>query len=164
MNRLLADLLNQWNALASRTRRLIVAGTIMVAALLLYAAAWLPLQRDLAQLRARVPLEAEQLNWMRAQAPAVKAMRAKFTASAGAPIPGIEQSALTHGVRSYITKLEAEGGTGARVTFEAVPFNTLVTWMSEVQAAQGLVVEEATINVHASPGAVNAQLRFRTGT
>jgi general secretion pathway protein M len=160
---MITELKNRWNALPLRTRRLILAGTVAIAATLLYAVAWLPLERDLVRLRTGVPLEAEQLNWMRVQAPVAKAMRAKTTGTAGAPIPGIEQSALTHGMRSYITRLEAEGSAGARVTLEAVPFNALIAWISELQAAQGLIVEETTINAHATPGVVNAQLRFRSG-
>lgn len=160
---MIADLTRRWNDLPSPRRRLIVAGAIVLATTLLYALAWLPLQRDLARLRAGVPLETEHLDWMRSQAPAVQAMRAKMSGAGGAPIPGVEQAALTHGVRSYVTRLEAEGSAGARVTFEAVPFNALVVWISELQARQGLIVEEATINAHATAGLVNAQLRFRSG-
>jgi general secretion pathway protein M len=160
---MMADLNNRWNALPLQTRRLIVAGTVVIAVTLLYVIAWLPLQKDLVRLRTSVPLEAEQLNWMRLQAPAAKATRAKMTGAAGAPISGIEQSALTHGMRTYITRLEAEGSAGARVTLEAVPFNALIAWISELQAAQGLIVEETTINAHATSGVVNAQLRFRSG-
>ena len=160
---MMAELNHRWNALPPPTRRWIIAGAAVIGAILLYAVAWLPLQRDLARLRIHVPLEAEQLNWIRVQAPMAKAMRAKMTSAVGAPIPGLEQSALAHGVRSYVTRLEPEGSAGARVTLEAVPFNALIVWISELQAAQGLVVEEATINAHASPGLVNAQLRFRSG-
>lgn len=157
------ELKHRWDALPSERRRLIVVGAIAIAAVMLYALAWLPLQRNLASLRTNVPLEAESLGWIRSQAPAAQAMRAKMTGAAGAPIPSIEQSALTHGVRSYVTRLEPEGSAGARVTLEAVPFNALIVWISELQAARGLIVEEATINAHALSGVVNAQLRFRSG-
>ncbi len=163
MSGLLADLSAQWNALPARTRQLAVAGGVVAALLLLYTIAWSPLQKDLARLRTSVPRETEQLGWMRAQAPMAKALRARAVGTSGALIPTIEQSATGYGVRAFITKLETEGSAGARVTLEAVPFNSLVTWISELQAAHGLVIEEATVEAHATPGIVNARLRLRTG-
>lgn len=157
------ELKNHWNALPARTRQLLVIGGIVVGVALLYSATWLPLQRDLARLRVDVPRETEQLNWMRTQAPTAKAMRARMSASTGPVIPSVEQSANTHGVRSHVTKIDAEGSNGARVTLDAVPFNALIMWISELQATQGLVVDDATIDATATPGIVNARLRLRTG-
>ncbi len=160
---MMAELNSRWNALPERTRQLALVAIIVLGAILLYTTVWSPLQHDLDRLRSNVPREAEQLNWMREQAPTAKALRAKTTSSTGALIPTLDQSATTHGVRAFISKLESEGATGARVTLEAAPFNALITWISELQAAQGLVIEEATIEAHPTPGLVNARLRLRTG-
>lgn len=161
---MIADLTNRWNSLPPRSRMLVAGGAVAIGAVLLVSAAWLPLERDLARLRQEVPRAAEQLNWMRAQAPMAKTMRARMTSSSGAPVvPSIEQSATAQGVRSYITKIEAEGNASARVTLEAAPFNSLILWISELQSTQGLIVDDATIEAHATPGLVNARLRLRSG-
>ena len=159
----MSELSAQWNALPPRTRQLVLIGAVAIALVLLVTAVWMPLQKDLTRLRAAVPLETEQLNWMRAQAPLAKNARARVVTSSGSLTSTIEQSAATHGVRTYITKIEQEGGNGARVSIEAIPFNTLVTWMTDVQAAQGAVIEDAAIDAHATTGMVNARLRLRAG-
>ncbi len=157
------QLKDHWNALPPRTRQLATVGGALIGIMLLYSALWLPIQKDLTRLRDDVPRETAQLNTMRAQTPMIKAMRARMSTSSGPLVPAIEQSALTYGVRSYATKIEAEGSNGARITLEQLPFNTLMTWLSDLQAAQGLAVEEASIEAQTAPGVVNAKLRLRTG-
>ena len=160
---MMTDLNDRWNGLPAPTRQWVVAGVVVIAALLLYSAVWLPLGRDLDRLRVTVPREAEQLNWMRAQTPTAKTMRTRMTATTGPALPTIEQSATARGVRAYIVKLDAEGNNGARLTIEAAPFNALMVWISEMQASQGILIDDATIEAHATPGLVNARLRLRTG-
>lgn len=162
MNELLANLTNRWNALPPRTRVLAVAGTIVVGFALVYAAVWMPLQKDLKRLRASVPGAAAQLQWMRNQAPLARAARARAVTSSGSITSAIEQSAASHGVRTFVSRIEQEGNAGARVTLDAVPFNTLVTWAADLQATHGAVIEDATIDAHQTPGLVNARLRLRS--
>jgi type II secretory pathway component PulM len=163
MNEQLANFKAQWQTLPERTRLLVLAGTALIALALLISAGWMPLQRELARLRGAVPREAAELEWMRAQAPLAKSARARAVTSSGALSGTLEQSATTHGVRGFVTKIEAEGNSGARLTIEAMPFDTLVTWLSDLQAVQGAVVEDATIEAHATVGLVNARLRLRSG-
>ena len=160
---MLADVKLRWYGLPARTRMLASIGGAVVVLGLIYFAAWRPLQADLARLRISVPRQAAQLEWMRTQAPIAKSMRARAVTSTSALAPVVEQSAATHGVRNFMTKIDAEGNTAARVTLEAIPFNTLVSWISELQATSGAVVDDATIDAHASPGLVNARLRLRAG-
>lgn len=157
------EILARWNALPARTRLLALAGAVVIGALLLYTAVWAPLQKDLTRLRDAVPRATGQLEWMRSQAPLAKAARARVVTTSGSLTSSIEQSATTHGVRSYVARIEQEGSAGARVTLDAVPFNSLVTWLADLQAAQGAVIEDATIDAHATPGLVNARLRLRVG-
>jgi general secretion pathway protein M len=155
------ELKGRWGALPERTRQLASIGVVLITIVFAYSALWRPLQKDLTRLRTDVPRETQQLDWMRAQAPAAKAMRGKLAASTGPLVPTLEQSATSSGVRTF-TKVEAEGNNGARITLEQVPFNSLLTWVSELQAGQGLTIEDATIEAQAAPGVVNAKLRLRT--
>ncbi len=164
MKELLTNFKNQWAQLPERSRQLASAGGILVAVLLLYTAIWAPLQKDVARLRTSVPRDAADLTWMRMQAPIAKTMRAKTsTTTSGMLLPAVEQSATAYGVRSFITKIEGEGNNGARVSLDAVPFTSFVTWISEMQASQGAIVEDASIEALATPGVVNVRLRLRTG-
>jgi general secretion pathway protein M len=164
MNELLASLKQQWAALPGNVRRLALVLAVLMTVLLLYVAMWRPLQRDLAQLRGSVPQEGMQLDWMRAQAPVAKSLRAKASTVGVGLVPSIEQSALAQGIRAAITRIDPEGNNGARVTLEAVSFNSFVAWLAELQASQGAAVEELKIDAHPTSGMVNVQLRLRTGT
>jgi general secretion pathway protein M len=163
MSAMLADFKLRWSGLPARTRLLAGIGTVVVVLALIYFAAWRPLQKDLARLRLSVPQQAGQLEWMRTQTPVAKSMRARTVTSSSALAPIVEQSAATHGVRNFVTKIDADGNAAARVTLEAIPFNSLVSWISELQATSGAVVDDAAIDAHASPGLVNARLRLRAG-
>ncbi len=160
---MIADLDQHWNALDPRTRQIVIVGGAIITVLMLYMMAWRPLEKDLDRLRVDVPRETEQLDWMRAQLPSIKTMRAKAVSTGGAVVSGIEQSAVTHGTRAFVSKIDGEGNSGARLTIDAIPFNKLVAWIADLQATQGLIIEEATIDAHATPGVVNARLRLRTG-
>jgi general secretion pathway protein M len=149
--------------LPSRTRVLATVGAVVVISALLYSAVWRPLQKDLQNLRTSVPSETEQLEWMRAQEPAAKALRAKRVANNGNLIMSLEQTATARGLRSAITRIDAEGNNSARVTLESVSFNALVDWLSELQSRYGAVADEAAIEAKATAGAVNARIRLRTG-
>jgi general secretion pathway protein M len=149
-------------SLPSRTRALAVTCAIVIVAALLYMIGWRPMQKELQTLRASVPAETEQLQWMRDQLPEAKALRAKSVATSGNFVSSLERSATGRGLRSAITRIDAEGGNAARVTLESVSFNALVNWLSELQSSFGTVVDDATIELK-TPGTVNAKLRLRTG-
>lgn len=164
MNMAIIDpLRTYWQRLGLRERRqaLVVGALLLV--LLLYLLLWLPLQRDLAWLRAETPKAQAQLEWMRAQAPLVRQLRQRGLARTDAAglLPAVERSASAHGLKANIARLESEGERGLRVALDAVPFNTLVLWLAELQKNHAIAVEEAILEAHTSPGLVNARLRLR---
>lgn len=152
-----------WQRLSPRERRLAVAAGALLLAVSLYMLLWLPLQRDLAHLRTETPKAHAQLEWMRAQAPLAKQLRQRGAARTNAAglLPAVERSATAHGLKANIARLEPEGERGLRVALDAVPFNTLVLWLAELQKDHAIAVEEATLEAHTSPGLVNARLRLR---
>jgi type II secretory pathway component PulM len=159
----LADLNSRWTALPPRTRTLAVIAGVFALGALIYLAAWRPLQKDLQRLRASVPSETEQLEWMRAHVDMAKALRAKSGATRGNLVTSIEQTANARGLRSAITRIDAEGTSGARVTLESVSFNALVSWLSELHSNYGAAADDVTIEAKSATGTVNARIRLRTG-
>ena len=167
MSRLNPERLRElWNGLNTRERRLLAAGSVLLGIVLLYVMLWLPLQKDLAQLRVSVPRDQTQLERMRALAEAIRPLRAKLrTRSAGAtPLSVVDAMLTAQSLRSYVTHLESDGGNGVRLTLDGVPFNTLVSLLTELQDTQQLVVDSATLDAHIKPGLVNANLRLRSDT
>lgn len=151
-----------WAGLEPGERRLASIAAVLLGILLLYLLLWRPVQKDLARLRVTVPEERVQLQRMRAQAASIKPLRAR---SGAAPAPGmllsvVDQSATTHGIRGFMSRLEVEGPNGLQLAAEATPFNTFIAWLAELQDRHALVVENASIDAH-TPGTVNVKMKLR---
>jgi general secretion pathway protein M len=162
----LKPLREQWNKLAPGERRLAMAGGAVLGVALLYMLLWLPVQKELTRLRVSVPEERAQLQHMRSQAASIKPLRARggSAPTAGTLLPVVEQSATARGLRGFVTRLEAEGSTGVQLTLDAVPFNSLISWLSDLQDNYSLVVENTSMDAHTAPGTVNAKIKLRIET
>jgi general secretion pathway protein M len=167
MNSLFPERLREiWNGLNTREKRLIAGGGVLLALVFLYVLLWLPLQKDLARLRVNVTQDRTRLEHMRALAETVRPLRAKIrTRSAGgAPLSIVDAMLTAQNLRSYVSHLEADGANSVRLSLDGVPFNMLITLLTELQDTQQLVVDSATLDAQAKPGLVNANLRLRSDT
>jgi general secretion pathway protein M len=151
-----------WAGLGAGERSLVVSALAVVAMLVLYFALLQPVQNQLVHLRQNVPREFQQLQWMRAQAPVAQQLRGHARPTAPANLPSaIEQSAQSVGFKPQIAPNTADGGRSLQVTLDAVAFNSLASWLTDLQQSYGVVVEEAAIDAQTTPGIVNARLRLR---
>jgi general secretion pathway protein M len=160
---LLNQLREQWNKLAPGERRLALAGGVVLGVVLLYVLFWQPVQKELARLRVSVPEERAQLQRMRAQAASIRPLRARSgpAPAAGTLLSVIDQSATARGLRGFITRMEADGGNGVQLTLDAAPFNSLISWLADLQDSHSLLIESASLDAHTAPGTVNAKLKLR---
>lgn len=163
MKELYQNALTYWRGLAARERMVLALGGAAAALLLLYGLVWAPLQRDLARLRAAVPQEQQQLQWMRAQAGRIQQLRA----SASAAVPGggllsfVEQSAQAYNIRNNVRRMEPQGSNAVNLAIDGVPFNSLLDWLANLQKQGGVRIENASLEPAASPGLVNARMLLR---
>lgn len=160
---LLNPLRDQWGKLAASERRLAMIGGLLVGATLLFVLLWLPMQKELKRLRVSVPEERTQLQRMRLQAASIQPLRARSGTkpAAGTLVTVIEQSATARGLRGFVSRMEADGSNGVQLTLDAVPFNSLVSWLSDLQDSHSLLIESASLDAHTAPGTVNAKLKLR---
>ncbi len=154
---------DRWNKLAPGERRLAMAVGAVLGVALLYMLLWMPVQKELARLRVSVPEERAQLQQMRAQAASIKPLRARTDSApaAGMLLSVVDQSASARGVRGFISRLEADGGSGVQLTADAVPFNTFISWLAELQDNHALVVESTSMDAHGTSGTVNVKMKLR---
>ncbi|OGI42064.1 MAG: hypothetical protein A2150_00190 [Candidatus Muproteobacteria bacterium RBG_16_64_11] len=156
--------LARWRALPAQQRRLALFGGGLLAVAIFYSLLWSPMQSELARLRESVPKERNKLAVMQAQAQEVAQLRvaSKAMASRGGNILAtLEQQATTRGLRANITRMEPDGANGAQVTLEAAHFNGLLTLLHELQTQNGIRVDSANFEAHATPGHVNARVTLR---
>jgi general secretion pathway protein M len=162
---LLNRLHDAWGMLAARERRLVLTGGAILALTLLWLLVWLPLHQEVKRLRAAVPEAQAQIAHMRAQAASIQPLRGR---AGTAPAPGmlvsvVDQSATGRGLRKQLSRLEADGN-GVQIQAEAVSFNSLIAWLSELREGHALVVDNLSLDAHSVAGTVNARLRLRAET
>lgn len=162
----LNPLRDAWGKLAPNERRLATVGSVAIGVTLLYVLLWLPVQKELTRLRISVPEERVQLQRMRAQAASIKPLRARSgtAPAAGTLLSVVDQSATARGLRGFITRLEADGSNGVQITLDAVSFNSLLSWVADLQNSHSLLVETTSMDTHTTPGTVNAKLKLRIET
>lgn len=151
-------------ALEPGERRLLTIAAVLLAILMLYMLLWRPVQKDLTRLRASVPEKRAQLENMRTQAAAaINPLRARAGAApaSGMLLSVVDQSATARGLRSFITRLEMEGSNGLQLVAEAIPFNTFIAWLAELQDQHALAIENASMDAHTASGTVNVKMKLR---
>jgi len=154
----------RWRALEARERAALSIGAVALAAFVFYALLWAPMEHHLQRLRVEVPRDRARLTVMRAQALQLTQLRSSGAVThmaGGAILATLEQSAAAHGLKQALTRMEPDGSTGARLSFEGVPFNALVSWLSELQTHNGVRIENVSIDAQTSAGMVNARLQLR---
>ncbi len=152
-----------WRGLAPREQLVVGIGGVAAVVLLLYAFLWAPLQHDLDRLRAEVPREQQQLQWMRAQVNRINQLRAAAPSGVrgGGLLSFVEQSAQTYGIRTSIKRVEPEGPNAVRLAIDGVAFNSLAEWLANLQKQGGVRIDNATLEPSPTPGVINARLLLR---
>jgi general secretion pathway protein M len=156
--------LKSWYAgLEERDRRIVSIGAIVLAVLLLFGGILLPLDSAVSSAVKTKETRAEDLAWMRINAPEVRAGSATLTADTGeAPVVLVDRVGREAGLGSALrgTQPSGAGGTGVRVQLEAAPFDTMITWLATLDERYGLSIESISVDRAARPGIVNANITF----
>jgi general secretion pathway protein M len=150
-----------WYAgLQAREQRIVGIGTIALALLFLVGGILLPLQSAVSTAVKRRESRAEDLAWMRVNAPEIQAGSASLTLDTGeAPVVLVDRIGREAGLGSALRGTQPSG-TGVRVQLEAAPFDTLITWLAALDERYGLAIESISVDRAPPPGVVNANITF----
>ena len=147
--------------LSERERNLVYAAGALVGVALVYLVLVLPLQASGKRMASRVQQKTADLAWMQASAP--QAMAAAGVAKAGGGeslVVLVDRTAREAGLGAALRDQSPDGNNGLRLQIEGAPFDTLVTWLANLQQQHGVSIESATIGA-AAPGLVNAMLSLK---
>lgn len=153
--------LKAWYAnLQAREQRIVGIGAIVVAALLLFGGVLLPLESAVSSAVKTRDAKREDLAWMRVNAPEIQAGAIAMTTATGeAPVVLVDRVGREAGLGSALRGTQPSG-TGVRVQLEAAPFDTMITWLANLDSHYGLAIESISVDRAARPGVVNANISF----
>jgi general secretion pathway protein M len=144
-----------WQGRSAGERKVIAALGAVVAALLLIAFAWLPLERARTRLSSELPVLRASIASLQRDADEVKRLRAMPVV---APSNAAPLASLVTGARVPGAQLALIDDKRVRLTATDVGFSTLLEWLASTQATHGLRVESARIDALPTVGRVRAEL------
>jgi general secretion pathway protein M len=144
-----------------RERRLVTLGAA-AALLLLIIGVVMPLQRSVSVATDRIEHKRDDLGWLRSMAPQFGTLRLSTPQPLHESLVVlVDRTARESGIGKALVGSQPSGNGGLNVHFEQVPFDSLVTWLSQVGDRYNVRAESATLDASNSPGAVNATLVLR---
>ncbi|MDX1443887.1 MAG: type II secretion system protein GspM [Gammaproteobacteria bacterium] len=161
------QLLDYWNGLETRERRVLVLGGVVVALTLLYLAAFKPMMNYRAGLESNVERKRDTVAWMQgavkilAQRPA-PANRGNV--DTGSLLTLVDSSARNALLGSAMKRVQQNGEKAVRVRFEAASFDDLLLWLGGLQQQYGVAIEDFTLERADAPGRVDASITLTRGT
>ena len=149
-----------WAGLAPRERLILLAGSVFLLVMAFWLVIWEPLIAGRAELRQEVrTLSAERL-WMEQVVDDVR-RRARMsqgeTSSSGSVLTLVEVSAHAAGLKEALSRVQPEG-QGARLSFDQVSMDALLSWLADLEQRQGLQVTQLALDVTEAKGMVSARL------
>jgi general secretion pathway protein M len=154
--------LRAWYAsLQKREQRVVAIGAVALALIILVGGILLPLQSAVSNAVKSGETKREDLAWMRANAPEIRAAGNQFPTSTGGepPVVLVDRVGREAGLASALRGTQPNA-TGVRVQLEAAPFDTMVGWLDTLDRRYGLAIESITIDRNGAPGMVNASITF----
>jgi type II secretory pathway component PulM len=152
------------STLSERERRLVMIGA-GIGVLVLIFGVLLPLNRSVAQARARVTQKQADLNWMRGVEPELAAAPTTLPANGNngeSLIVIVDRSARESGLGGSLAGSDPSGPGGLQVRLEKAPFDAIVGWLARLAQQNGIRVDGATIDNAGTPGLVNAAIILHT--
>ena len=141
-----------------RERRAVAALVVLVAGVVGWLALWQPLQRDLADLRAKVPADRGALAQARTMGDEMAALARTAPARRAIDTRAeLERALGERGLRAAAIQLDWQDDR-ARIAFAEVGVDALVSLLEALSRDAQLRLVEATLTARVEPGTVRAEL------
>lgn len=152
-----------WAGLASRERAVLAGGLAVLLMLLVWLLVWEPIADARAELRTEVAALSAELAWMEQVADQVRRRGAQSDnagpsgAAGGSVLTLVEVAANASGIKTDIERVQPEG-EGARLWFDQVSFDRLISWLGQLEQRHGLKVSQLAVDAREEAGMVSARV------
>jgi type II secretory pathway component PulM len=149
--------------LTPRERWILVGGGALCV-ILLIGAILLPLQHRVSATKAQIEKKRDDLVWLRSMAPQLASLQATRTPTLNESLVVlVDRTARDAGFSKSLVGSQPSGDGGLNVRFEKMPFDTLITWLSQLHEQYGVRVDSATVDAANEAGTVTATLVLHAG-
>jgi general secretion pathway protein M len=153
-----------YQGLQVREQRMVAVGGIALALIILVGGILLPLQTAVSAAESSNETKRQDLAWMRANAPEIRAAGAQLAPDSGEPpVVLVDRVGRAAGLTDALRGTQPNG-SGVRVQLEGAPFDVVVTWLATLDQRYGLSIESITVDRTVKPGLINASITFQART
>jgi general secretion pathway protein M len=161
-NDLVARLVEKFDALSQRDRRLAI-GVAVGALVFLVFVVLLPLDQSVTHAQQRLAKKKADLVWMQGAAPELADVPPPPADSGESLLVIVDRSARESGLATALAGSEPGPNGSLSVHLQKASFDTLVDWLGRLALQNGIVVESATVEGAGAPGLVNASVVLHSG-
>jgi general secretion pathway protein M len=156
--------LQQYLQRLSARERWMVGGGGILALILLILAIVLPLQTRVSATQARIEKKRDDLMWLRSMSPQLAALQtARPPALTESLVVLIDRTARESGIGKSLVNSQPSGDGGLNVRLEKMPFDSLISWLAQLNERYGVRVDSATVDAANENGTVTATLILHAG-
>jgi general secretion pathway protein M len=154
--------LKAWYAsLQQREQRVVAVGAVALGLIIVIGGILLPLQSAVSRAIQASATRREDLAWMRANAPEVRARGGEvISITTEVPVVLVDRIGREVGLGSALRGTQPNATGGVRVQLESASFDTMVTWLDTLDRRFGLAIESISVDRTPAPGLVNASISF----
>lgn len=149
-----------WSERSLRERRMLIVLGVLLAATILWLGLVRPLDKALADARARYDRAVLALADAKTKAVAIRGLERVRPPALPAPLP-VLVGALAGEAGFTLAKVEPESGDQVHVTIDAARVPALLVWVSDLERRRGLVIERFSARAN-SDATVAADFSVRT--
>ena len=147
-----------WNVRSRSERRTLALAGAGLAIALVFALAWLPLERARTRLAAEAPRLRASIEALQRDADEVKRLRALPAAETPGSTPAPLATLATNGGGLAGSQMVVLDDKRVRLTGADVSFAGLLEWLRNAQVTHGMRVDSARLDALPSPGRVRAEM------
>ncbi len=152
-----------WNQLATRDRRVLVVGSVIVAVFLVWSFVWHPLTSERSRLTSQLDNARRDLAFVRIAEAEVEhlrnvGVRSRADRQGKSLLALADVSARGAGLEGALKRLEPVGSNSVRASFEFASFDVLMSWIEGMARDYGVQITDFSADRVDANGLVNARL------
>jgi general secretion pathway protein M len=157
--------LQQYLQRLSARERYILLGGAALAIVIIILGVLLPLQNQVSAAQARVQQKRNDLVWLRMVSPQLMSLQTIRPPGAlkESLAALVDRTAREGGFSKNLAGTQASGDGGLNVRLDKMPFDAMITWLSQLHERFGVNVDTATVDASGEPGTITATLVLHSG-